>query len=318
MRMKKLQITARNFLKTIVRKFETHSVFNQSTQLGNLNLYKVDPSLQMAMKSFCPSLSVECISTLNRYGALCGSKELYEIADMAEKHRPSLRQFDIHGRRIDVVDYHHSYHQLMDHGIGNGSVAYGFVHASNKCHSHIARAAMIYMENMLEPGHCCPLVMSCAAIPLLTRHSTELGNVLLNKIKTMKYDSRDIAVHEKTGATVGMSMTEKQGGSDVRANTTLAFPIDQQAHGSGCNYRLRGHKWFTSAPMSDAFLTLAKVDGSDALSCFIVPRWLPDGSRNTGFRVMRLKEKLADRANASSEVEYADAWAQMIGQPGQG
>lgn len=155
MRMKKLQITARNFLKTIVRKFETHSVFNQSTQLGNLNLYKVDPSLQMAMKSFCPSLSVECISTLNRYGALCGSKELYEIADMAEKHRPSLRQFDIHGRRIDVVDYHHSYHQLMDHGIGNGSVAYGFVHASNKCHSHIARAAMIYMENMLEPGKVC-------------------------------------------------------------------------------------------------------------------------------------------------------------------
>ena len=216
---------SRHFKITAVRKFETHTVFNQSNQLGytDLNLYEVDPSLQIAINSFCPLLSAECRSTLNRYGALCGSKDLYEAADLAEKHRPSLRQFDIHGRRIDVIDYHNSYHQLMQHGIGNGSVAYGFVHASDEYHSHTARAAMIYMENMLEPGikyitvcyqfyyspmlfigHCCPLVMSCAAIPLLTRHSTELGNVLLNKIKAMKYDSRDIAIHEKEGATVGM------------------------------------------------------------------------------------------------------------------
>ena len=153
----KLQIlvtkTAR-FSKQSKRYFETHSIFNQSTQLGctDLNLYKTDPSLINAIKSFCPSLSTVCTSRLSRFGAQCGSKELYQIADLAEKNRPSLRQFDIHGRRIDVVDYHHSYHQLMQHGIENGSVAYGFVNAGHEVHSHTARAAMIYMENKLEPG----------------------------------------------------------------------------------------------------------------------------------------------------------------------
>eukprot|EP00597_Dinobryon_sp_UTEXLB2267_P007023 CAMPEP_0170095218 /NCGR_PEP_ID=MMETSP0019_2-20121128/27786_1 /TAXON_ID=98059 /ORGANISM="Dinobryon sp., Strain UTEXLB2267" /LENGTH=413 /DNA_ID=CAMNT_0010316829 /DNA_START=129 /DNA_END=1368 /DNA_ORIENTATION=+ len=134
----------------------------------------------------------------------------------------------------------------------------------------------------------------------------------------MKYDHRDLPIQQKSGVTIGMSMTEKQGGSDVRLNTTTASPIESHRQGPGCSYSLRGHKWFTSAPMSDAFLTLAKVAGSEALSCFIVPRWLPDGSRNEGFRVMRLKDKLADRANASSEVEYEGAWAQMIGGEGLG
>ena len=153
MKLQKVTKTARLFSNQ-TRYFETHSVFNQSTQLGctDLNLYRADPSLTNAINGFCPSLSTDCKNRLSRFGAQCGSKELNEIADLAEKHHPTLRQFDIYGRRIDVVDYHRSYHQLMQHGIENGSVAYGFVNAGHENHSHTARAAMIYMENKLEPG----------------------------------------------------------------------------------------------------------------------------------------------------------------------
>jgi putative acyl-CoA dehydrogenase len=174
------------------------------------------------------------------------------------------------------------------------------------------------MENQLEPGHCCPIVMTSAAIPVLRRAPGNIDTSYVKKLKCQQYDSRDIPMSEKASVTAGMSMTEKQGGSDVRANTTLAQPLEHGRTGPGAAYLLQGHKWFTSAPMCDFFLTLAKTSEHSAPSCFLVPRWLPSGDRNTGFKFMRLKEKCADRANASSEVEYDEAWGLLISEEGKG
>ena len=181
----------------------------------------------------------------------------------------------------------------------------------------------MYMQNQVEPGHCCPLVMTSAVIPVLqAEHGKSSGagdstdvDFWIEKLLSGKYDSSNQPIESKEGVTLGMSMTEKQGGSDVRANTTIAVP----SGGGNKEYALTGHKWFTSAPMSDGFLTLAKIGGQDdAPSCFLVPRWRPDKQRNAGFQIMRLKNKLADRANASSEVEYHNAYGMLLGEPGQG
>jgi len=286
----------------------THTVFNQSSPLENINLYTADPVL---------SSSEFILEThrdrLHKYGELCGTAANMKHATLAEKNKPTLRQFDSYGRRIDVIDYHDSYHHLMQQGLRNGVSAFG--HATAEAGSHVARAGLIYMENQLEPGHCCPLVMTTAAVPPLLKWGR---TDLVDKLCTMDYDPRDVPIEEKVAITAGMSMTEKQGGSDVRANTTLATPLDPARTGHDASYTLRGHKWFTSAPMSDIFLTLAMTRGKDTPSCFIVSRWLPDGTRNTGFRVMRLKDKVGDRANASSEVEYDDAHAVMLGEEGRG
>ena len=172
----------------------------------------------------------------------------------------------------------------------------------------------MYMMNQLEPGHCCPIVMTAAAIPVLkNKPAFEEWH---KKLLVQEYDPENKPIQHKKGIVLGMSMTEKQGGSDVRANTTIAKAIDDKGEGKG--YLLTGHKWFTSAPMSDGFLTLAKTEGNDSPSCFLVPRWKPDGNRNTGFNIMRLKDKLADRSNASSEVEYDNAYGLLVGSEGKG
>ncbi len=229
----------------------------------------------------------------------------------------------------------------MAHGVAAGATSYGYNQsdAHGQMNGHVVRAALMNMQNQLEPGHCCPLVMTSAAIPVLQaaahssaavgtdKASSAHAQLWLDKVLSRRYDSSNKPIHQKEGATLGMSMTEKQGGSDIRANTTTAVPEEENIAGEGAAYRLWGHKWFTSAPMCDGFLTLAKVSppnsGAEELrevrpTCFLVPRWLPDGSRNSGFRIMRLKNKLADRANASSEVEYHGAYGQMLGGEGKG
>ncbi|KAJ1428541.1 hypothetical protein B484DRAFT_449804 [Ochromonadaceae sp. CCMP2298] len=294
----------------------THEVFNQAAPLQNLDVFRSDPALFDSVRVFGGSHTEH----LAAYGVASGTAEMQGLAELAERNRPVLTQFDRCGRRIDVVEYHDAYHSLMQHALTSGAAGLGF--ASQGAGSQVARAALINMQNQIEPGHCCPVVMTAAAIPVL-RRVPELS-VLAGKLTSLRYDRRDVPMEEKEGITIGMSMTEKQGGSDVRANTTTSTPLKDgpKGWGGGPAYSLTGHKWFTSAPMCDAFLTLAQtadpVSGRLALSCFLVPRWKPDGTRNTGFQVMRLKDKLGDRANASSEVEYRGAWAQMLGRQGAG
>jgi len=295
----------------------THDVFNQSELLTDYNLFSADMSLRRSLEA----MGVQDMDVMNNFGQACGSSTWMQHGEAAEKNKPVLRQFDVQGRRIDVVDYHPSYHSLMNHSIESGCSASGYIEHEKGSRDlpHAKRAALMYMANQLEPGHCCPVVMTAAAIPVLQAQMHDAFRPWTEALLTQAYDPSNMPITEKTGVTIGMSMTEKQGGSDVRANTTRAVPIDSRDQGMGCNYHITGHKWFTSAPMSDGFLTLAFTDReSNSPSCFLVPRWLPDGSRNAGFQVMRLKDKLADRANASSEVEYRQAFATMVGDEGKG
>ena len=228
---------------------------------------------------------------------------------------PLLVTHDRTGSRIDCVDYQPSYHDLMDRGISAGAAAYAWKN-DGKSGAHVARGSMLYLMYQLESGVCCPITMTFASVPAL-KATPSIGEKWIPKVSSGVYDSRNVPMEEKNGCTIGMSMTEKQGGSDVRANTTFATPVDGNKDGEGDMFTLVGHKWFTSAPMSDGFLTLAQTDENE-LSCFLVPRWLPDGTRNTGFQIMRLKDKMGDKSNASSEVEYRNAVGFMLGKRGRG
>ena len=221
----------------------------------------------------------------------------------AYRHPPELRLFDAGGRRLDEVAFHPAYHRLMQAGRAAGYCAIAWDGTPG---GHTAHAAMVYLLSQVEPGTCCPLTMTYAAVPALAADPA-LAAVWGPRLASRAYDPAIAPVGHKTGATLGMAMTEKQGGSDVRANTT-------RADRDGDAYRLTGHKWFCSAPMSDGFLTLARAPGG--LTCFLVPRWLDDG-RN-GIHLMRLKDKLGNRANASAEIEYHGALAHRLGDEGQG
>jgi putative acyl-CoA dehydrogenase len=209
----------------------THEVFNQANPLRNFNMFLSDPILST---QFIPTAHRQ---HLENYGELCGSVSESLHATLAEKNKPVLRQFDNYGRRIDVVDFHESYHHLMRLGLKNGVSGYG--HAMEEKGSHVARAALLFMQNQLEPGHCCPLVMTTAAVMPLRKWGQ---HELADKLCVFDYDPRNIPIEEKKGITAGMSMTEKQGGSDVRANTTMATPLDSNKTGNGNAYTLRGHK----------------------------------------------------------------------------
>lgn len=230
------QTILRNHRKMCSRRLSTHEVFNQAKPFLNVNLLRSDVALIDGLKQF--GATEETLKTLESFGRVSGGSVMMEHSELAEKNKPALRQFDNYGRRIDVVDYHPSYHELMKHAIENGCSAHGF--KENSKGSHLSRAALIYMENQLEPGHCCPVVMTCAAIPVFQRANQ--GGELLKKIMTQQYDPRNLPVEQKTGATIGMSMTEKQGGSDVRANTTMAVPVVSGEVGQGKAYHLTGHK----------------------------------------------------------------------------
>ncbi len=233
--------------------------------------------------------------------------EMQASAEAARHHPPELRVFDAGGRRLDEVVFDPGYHALMRAGAEAG---YAAISHDGTAGGHVAHAAMVYLLSQVEPGVCCPLTMSHAAIPALGA-APELAEAWIPKLAARAYDPAVRPLAGKRAATLGMAMTEKQGGSDVRANTTRAEP-DGDAGGGA--WRLTGHKWFCSAPMSDGFLTLAQAEGG--LTCFLVPRWLEEG-RNT-IRLMRLKDKLGNRANASAEIEYDGARAWRVGEEGQG
>jgi putative acyl-CoA dehydrogenase len=281
--------------------FETHEVSNQPPPFGGRNLWADDVALAEAVQR---EGGAAFTGQLARYGGLAGD-ELYRIGFDANRDRPRLRTHDAQGHRIDTVEFHPAYHQLLTaaktHGVAGLSWHDGGPGA------HVARAALSYLHHQAEAGTSCPLTMTHAAVAVL-RQDPSLA-VWAEKAAAPHYDPRDVPIADKAGITLGMGMTEKQGGSDVRSNTTRA---ESQADGS---YALVGHKWFFSAPMSDGFLVLAQAPGG--LSCFLMPRRLPDGNRNA-FRLMRLKDKLGDWSNASSEVELCGAWAQRVGEEGRG
>lgn len=285
---------------------ETHEVLNQPPLLEGVNLVDGDAPLQEAVRREGAGWAA---GKLVRFGQTLAGEPL-DWGDRANRNRPELRTHDRQGRRIDEVDFHPAYHELMRLGVEHGLHTGPWRDPQEG--AHVARAAFFYAFTRVDAGTQCPMSMTYSAVPAL-RHQPEVAREWEPRLRSLVYDPRMRPPEEKSGALCGMAMTEKQGGSDVRANTTEAQPLG--AGGPGGEHLLTGHKWFCSAPMSDVFLTLAHTEGG--LSCFLLPRWLPDGTRNR-IRVQRLKDKLGDRSNASSEVEFREAWARMVGPEGRG
>ena len=280
----------------------THEVANQPPPFGARDLWNEDAGLREALAREGGGAFE---ATVAAYGGLAGA-ELLALSHEAHRDRPRLRTHDPAGRRIDTVEFHPNYHAIMQAAIGQGVA--GLSWARPLPGAHVARAALAYLHYQAEPGSSCPLTMTHAAVPVLLREPSL--RAWADGVAACRYDPRDLPATDKHGLTLGMGMTEKQGGSDVRANTTRATPVP-----GGEAYELRGHKWFFSAPMSDGFLVLAQAPGG--LTCLLLPRRLPDGALN-GFRLMRLKDKLGDWSNASSEVEFDAALAWRVGEEGRG
>jgi putative acyl-CoA dehydrogenase len=285
----------------------THTVTNQPPPLEGYNAYRQDRALVEAVHREGGAWADAELAAL---GAFCGSAEARELGALANAYPPVLHTHDRYGRRRDEVTYHPAYHRLMVVAVEAGAHAAPW--KEGRPGAHVARAAKLFLLTQVEAGHGCPISMTYAAVPAL-RHQPELQQEWEPRLAARRYDPRFLPARDKEGATAGMAMTEKQGGSDVRANTTRAVPAGLP--GPGREYRLVGHKWFCSAPMSDVFLVLAQAPGG--LSCFLVPRWLPDGTRNP-FLLQRLKDKLGNRSNASAEVEFEDTAGWLVGEEGQG
>ncbi len=285
---------------------ETHDVTNQPPSLDGTNLYRIDLPLQEWSRRFGAGWAEQRIDT---YGALAGGP-LMEAGFLANQNKPVFNSHDRFGHRIDLVEFHPAYHELMRTAVEHGLPSLPWAHPQSG--AHVARAAMTYLHSQAEAGTGCPLTMTFACVPAL-RLQPDLAETWLPKILATEYDPRNVGIAHKAGATIGMAMTEKQGGTDVRANTTRAYPVG--AGGPGQAYELVGHKWFCSAPMCDGFLTLAQTD--KGLTCFLLPRHRPDDTRNE-FYIQRLKNKLGNCSNASSEVEFRGALAWMIGEEGRG
>jgi putative acyl-CoA dehydrogenase len=284
----------------------THEVTNQPPPLEPCNLYDSDPALKDALVREGGKWAVDKVRA---FGARLGTEEAFELGRLANAHPPELKLFDRYGHRIDEVEFHPAYHELMALSIENEVPTVAWTAEAG---GHVVHTALEYMLIQVEAGVCCPMAMTYASVPAL-RNQPDLAAEWEPQILSKSYDKRCIPAAEKTGVTIGMAMTEKQGGSDVRTNTTRARPIN--GGGPGGEYELVGHKWFCSAPMCDAFLTLAYTE--QGLSCFLVPRWKPDGTRNP-FYIQRLKDKLGNKSNASSEIEYSATWARMVGEEGAG
>ena len=282
--------------------FDTHEVTNQPPPLEGHDVFAGDIALVDAVARAGAAWATDDLGTLGR---LAGSAGAIDWGRQANRHPPELRTHDRYGHRLDVVEYHPAYHELMGVAVANGLHAGPW--ADGRAGAHVARAAKVIVWYQVDGGHICPISMTYSAVPAL-RHEPAVAAEWEPRLTSTVYDPANRPAGEKSGATCGMAMTEKQGGSDVRANTTTARP-------SVDGYLLTGHKWFCSAPMSDAFLVLAQAEGG--LTCFLVPRWRPDGSRNP-IRIQRLKDKLGDRSNASSEIELLDTWGQRIGDEGRG
>ncbi len=287
--------------------YSTHEVTNQAPPLVDYNLYDSDTVLAEAARREGAAWHEE---GARKFGALCGSARVIELGHLANKHTPEFKSHDRYGHRVDEVEYHPAYHELLAIGIEGGAHALAWNHKGPG--GHVARTVNEFILGQVESGVCCPISMSFAVVPAL-RNQPDIAEEWVPRVTSTIYDPRFIPAAAKRGCIMGMAMTEKQGGSDVRANTTRAVALG--IGGPGNEYELTGHKWFCSAPMSDAFLTLAHTDVG--LSCFLVPRFKPDGAKNR-FYIQRLKNKLGNRSNASSEIEYLGTWAVMVGEEGRG
>ncbi|MDN3521926.1 acyl-CoA dehydrogenase family protein [Halomonas ramblicola] len=280
----------------------THEVTNQPDTPGDRDLFGEDLPLRETLAREAPEWVARRLAPL---GHEAGSERVQALGEAANRHPPELRLFDRHGRRLDEVAYHPAYHALMHLAIDHGWHAVAWQEEGHG--GHQAHVAALYLLTQAEPGFCCPVTMTHAAMPVL-RQAPTVEARWAPGLLAWEYDPRPLPAADKQGLTFGMAMTEKQGGSDVRSNTT-------RAESTGDGWRLTGHKWFCSAPMSDAFLTLARSD--EGLTCFLVPRVAADGERNA-IELQRLKDKCGNRANASAEIEYRGAWAEPIGPPGRG
>jgi putative acyl-CoA dehydrogenase len=285
----------------------THEVFNQPPPLGDYNVFESDAVLREAVHREGAGWAEERIAAV---GALAGSERTIELGALANENPPRLRTHDRFGNRVDEAEFHPAWHELL------GLAVEHELHASPwkdpRPGAHVARGAAFVCMSQAEAGIGCPISMTYSVIPAL-RTQPDLAAEWEPRFLSAAYDPANRPAPEKRGTLAGMGMTEKQGGTDVRANTTIARPVD--GGGPGAEYELTGHKWFMSAPMCDAFLVLAQADGG--ISCFLFPRWTPDGERNR-FRLQRLKDKLGNRSNASSEIEFDAASAWLVGEEGAG
>jgi putative acyl-CoA dehydrogenase len=290
-----------------ITRLPTHDVVNQPPPLENYNLFEQDATLREGLQREGAAWAQERV---HAFGAALGAFDVLKDGELANRHAPLLKTFDRFGQRIDEVEFHPAYHRLMQLGLEAGihSIAWN----NNDRGGHVAHTALEYLLVQTEAGVCCPIAMTYAAVPALHRQP-EIAAQWVPKILANRYDPQMLPMQQKQGLTIGMAMTEKQGGSDVRANASSAVRVDGNAHNH--EYSLIGHKWFCSAPMCDAFLTLAQAQ--EGLTCFLVPRWQPDGTRNNFF-IQRLKDKLGNRSNASSEIEYQNTFALRIGDEGAG
>jgi putative acyl-CoA dehydrogenase len=287
-------------------RFDTHEVLNQSPPFDDIDLFAGDRPLQDAVQANGAAAEAKALSA---FGRRWGAAEMFDLARQANENPPKLWAFDAHGLRRDFIEFHPAYHLFMAESVAARLQAstWRADATAAPAPAQVARAARFYMAAQVETGHLCPITMTRAAVAALAAEPV-LAAKLIPKIAARDYDSAFRPWSEKKGITLGMGMTEKQGGTDVHTNTTRAI-----AAGEG--YAITGHKWFMSAPMSDAFLVLAQAPGG--LTCFLTPRFRPDGSIN-GLRLQRLKDKLGNRSNASSEVEFADAFALRVGEEGRG
>jgi putative acyl-CoA dehydrogenase len=283
------------------------SVFNQPPPFEGVNLFTSDRVLREALRREGAEWAEEQALA---FGEVVGRRETIGWGFQANEHPPVLRAFDRRGERIDEVEFHPAWHALMSLGVEQGLHALPWREPREG--AHVARAALFMLLAEVEAGVGCPLSMTYSVVPAL-RTESRLAAEWEPRFTSTVYDPRLVPAADKGGALCGMAMTEKQGGSDVRANTTEARPLG--AGGPGAEYEITGHKWFCSAPMCDAFLVLAQAPGG--LSCFLLPRFTPDGARNR-FHLQRLKDKLGNRSNASSEVEFRAAWAHLVGEEGRG
>ncbi len=291
---------------TATSSFQTHTVENLVPPLVQ-DPWVLDLPLQEAVKREGGAWAADELAKFSR--AVGG--EMMELAFQANENRPVFKPFDRVGNRLDEVEFHPAYHRLMELGMANEVTCFAW-RRTEKVGAHVSRMALSYLHNQADHGTSCPLTMTYACVPTL-QHEPKLAAEWLPRVTSTRYDKRFIPAPQKTGATMGMAMTEKQGGSDVRSNSTRATPTG--AKGSDAPYALVGHKYFVSAPMCDAFLVLAQAEGG--LTCFLLPRWLPDGTKNA-IEIQRLKDKMGDRSNASSEVELKGALAFRVGEEGRG